>query len=195
MPVRRIAALAEGQAAEGARVPVEGVVSAARAAPAASAFAAPVSGRACVCFEVRVGDASFADPMWREHLVWCASVPFTLSDASGSLHVLADHAVIALELTRFVDLPSGHPLLARANLAARIGRQAREGAVAVGDRIWVAGVLVSEPDPDGAARVDALPGADIFRGAAAPTRLALTGTSRHPLLLTNIRDLAAGWAP
>jgi hypothetical protein len=159
---------------------------------------APLSGRVCVLYEVRIIRAISFEP--GKVLLWNpdTSAPgwrtqdarsFAIVDDSGRAGVEPGGIEIDLVLPfqLYIDQIRGEPTpywrqtlteLLMANGPVCVS----EFALAPGDRATIAGVTTTQPDPDGAARVRD------YRGHA-PMRPVLGGSQREPLLVSNIPRL------
>jgi E3 Ubiquitin ligase len=184
-------------APEGQRVELVGVVQ------PAETLEAPLTGRACVHYEVEIDgerSAMYA-PTYRARGPFGAgssgrggvvrevrSVPFAIEDETGRALIDPGHArftiaisersmTLAAPTARQQALLRSHGMYGRENLF-------REAILEVGTRVAVIGTAVREPDPDGAAHVTG------YRDA--PTRLRLGGSTQHPLEIRALGDAEAG---
>lgn len=145
----------------------------------------PLTGRACVYYEVRVGEGKRGGI---SVLYERRGVPFMLVDGHSRAIVIPTHAELSLDFD--AETWSGtfdDPTPREAELLQRHGKrgagwlfnkrlQYREAVVEVGERIAVLASGVREPDPD------AVPGS--YRGPS-PTRLVLSGTAKSPIVLSD----------
>ena len=171
-------------AAEGVIVHLAGVI-----APGET-IEAPLTGRACVHYEleiqgeargqnrIRPGVATRLPPRARdEH-----RIAFAIDDGTGRALIDPGGVWVRLEIEISErQMTLGEPSAIQRRLAEAHGMSSRgalfrEGVLAVGDRVAVIGTAVREPDPDGAARATA------YRGDA-PTRLRLSGTPKRRLVI------------
>jgi hypothetical protein len=151
---------------EGSEVWVRGVV-----VPTAPVIRAPLTGRACVFYEV-TGEQYVAGAGWQRSHHEVGGEPFALDDGTGVAAV--DAAGAQLELTaRAVHGWAGD----HANPI-----RTREAIIAPGSKLLVIGRAVREPDPEGASRADG------YRSAP-PTRLRFACSPRAPLYVSDRRDV------
>ena len=169
-------------AAEGVVVHLVGVI-----APGET-IEAPLSGRACVHYEleilgaargqnrIRPGVATRLPPRVRE----ARSVAFAIDDGTGRALIDPSGARFTIQISER-QMRLGEPSEVHRRLASLHGMRDgadlfREGVLGVGARVAVIGMVVREPDPDGAARAAG------YRGDA-PTRLRLGGSATQPLVI------------
>ena len=160
---------------------------------------APVSGRACVYYEVAVRrhrGLETTDWLEFEHQVLAEtrSVRFALDDGTGRTIIDPSHVelLIGCDVDHWYhpgdpETAAEEALLARHTYAPRgllFAKRLRftESIIEVGERIAVVGIATREPDPDA-------PPSPEYRGAPA-TRPRLTGTVRHPIFLSDEPALA-----
>jgi hypothetical protein len=146
-------------------------------------LAAPLSGRACVCYATqalaRQRDVGSDEIILRGS----ASVPFVIDDGSGHALVTATGAQLALVIDHIE--PNEAITQARADELGfedrPLGRvDLQEGVIEVGARVAVLGSGTREPDPDAQGEAD-------YRSAAG-LRLCLTSSRRFPLIISNQPD-------
>lgn len=154
-----------------------------RVAPCGELLRAPLTGRRCVFYRVRVVEDDVAV------LVEERGVPFVLDDGSGRAIVVPDFTEAALHHVQVGAASAGIGINRReAALLARHGQAPNdvvgpralafeEALIAPDESITVVGQGTREPD------TEALP-ADPYRGAK-PSRLRLASSPRHPLLITD----------
>jgi hypothetical protein len=145
---------------------------------------APLTGRACVYYIAAIDE--YDGNAWRKRVTECRAVAFVIEDGTGRAIVEPTSARVALVAahTRKSDAPTAREeaLLARHN-PARLSvpgpRQLRvaEAVIAIGEQVAVLGSGIREPDPGGVA-------ASAYRGLP-PTRLRLTSSARHPLMISD----------
>lgn len=160
---------------------------------------APLSGRPCVYYDVRVQrhrglETSDFFELEHELIAERRTVPFVLDDGTGRAIIDASHGDVGIgvDLERWSDIndpltPQEEAFLARHGESKRgliLGKKLRfaESIIEVGERIAVVGTAVREPDPDA-------PPSEAYRGAPA-TRPVLTGTRRDPLLVSDEAEFA-----
>ena len=155
---------------------------------------APFSGTPCVYYTARVDRARDPGPpggavtdaeLWEPLASETRAVSFVIADQTGRALIEPTAARVELrpepsvELDRAAELTaSQREFLARHQIAAQ-GAQLRyhETRIAIGEAIAVFGSGSREPDPDA-------PPADDYRGEPL-TRLRLTSSAKHPLLISN----------
>jgi hypothetical protein len=146
---------------------------------------APLSGRRCLYYVATIEQSKYGTDIWTPLATEQSCVPFAVTDASGRAIVDATHAHVALEFdhqseSRTVEEldDAQRTLLARQRIDPlhRLLRYA-EAIVTDGKRVSVLGAGTREPDPDA-------PPESAYRGAQ-PTRLRLTGSRRHPLVMSD----------
>jgi hypothetical protein len=151
---------------EGSEVWVRGVV-----VPTAPVMRAPLTGRACVFYEITAEQLGPGGQWQRSHHE-VGGEPFALDDGTGVAAV--DAAGAQLELTeRAIHGWAGdhvNPI------------RTREAIITPGSKLLVVGRAVREPDPDGASRADG------YRSAS-PTRLRFACSPRAPLYISDRRDV------
>src|SRR5262245_21217315 len=144
---------------------------------------APISGRPCIAFAENVvvhgGNTSKTFRV-------TGGAPFMLEDDSGRALVDPAKARISLETANSVQagtlddpIPSAAALLERHGQRLGSFREVfyREAVIVDGDRLAVLGAGTREPDPDA-------PPAESYRGDP-KTRLRLTSSKKHPLVITD----------
>jgi len=158
LPARRLVSIADFPEGRPARI-VGRVVD-------GPCLTAPLSGRACVFYEVVVEEYRSMGKLhsWHPIIQEADGVPFVLDDGTGLAHVDPDGAGLAVRRDSITESGTfDEPTQAELEFLARHGQQGkgvvfnralryREGALEIGETIAVAGVGVREPDPDGAAR-------------------------------------------
>jgi hypothetical protein len=152
---------------------------------------APLSGRPCVYYTARLEREPDATGPGGEAMPWTTvasetrAVAFVIEDETGRALVEPTAAKVELRFEPSVELGDGPGLtadqrayLARHHVTAQ-GAKLRysEALISIGEAIAVFGSGAREPDPDASP-------ADDYRGER-PTRLRLTSSSRHPLLISN----------
>jgi hypothetical protein len=154
---------------------------------------APFSGKPCVYYAAQVERARDPGPgcIVNEAEIWeplaneTRAVAFLIADDTGRALVEPTAARVELcrepsiELDSAIELTSGQrEFLARHQVTAQgVRLRYTETRIAIGEAIAVFGSGAREPDPD------ARPPED-YRGEQ-PTRLLLTSSARHPLLISN----------
>jgi hypothetical protein len=146
----------------------------------------PITGRACVYYDVKVVDESHATKRWpsiRER----RGVPFVLVDGNARVVVDPYHVELALDFdVHHTAGTSDKHTAAEAALLARHGRAGRgwilnkglryeEAVIAIGETIEVLGTAIREMDPEAA-----LP-----RYRDPQTRMVLSGTQRCPVVISD----------
>ena len=150
---------------------------------------APLSGRACVYYHVKVSKFDIDGRGRSRSLTESQGVAFVLADETGRAIVEPAYAKVAIvhdhEHSTDAFTP---PTPEEAALLERHGRRAEgllgirsyvfeEGVIEPGERVAVLGAGVREPDPD--AQPDSA-----YRGVQ-PTRLRLTSSAHYPLLISD----------
>jgi CBS domain-containing protein len=163
---------------------------------------APLTGRPCVAYVVRV-DEKRADrrwSRWRERLHEVRGVPFTIDDGTGRALIDPSRSTLLLHMdstTRSGRFDSATPVeesfLARHQFASTgwfldKTLRDREGVIEAGERVAIVGRGLRQPDPDAAADPHGAPG-------MLPTRVVIAGTAQQPVLVTDREDLIDGSAP
>lgn len=180
-PMKRIAELGDDQLGK--------VVG--RARGLVETLEAPLTGRRCVYFSVTVEEhrSNGKTHQWRTVIREARGVPFMLEDNSGRALIDATAARIAVD---FDDKSQSgtfdDPTPAEKAFLERHGQKGqgwlfnrklryREAVIAEGETIAVLGAGTREPDPDA-------PPTEAYRGDA-PTRLRLTSSRKHPLVISD----------
>jgi hypothetical protein len=155
----------------------------------------PISGRACVFFEVVVEEyrSSGKSGTWHRVASELRAVAFLVTDGTGRALVDPTAARVSLELDEETEsgtfddpTPSESAFLARHRVegATWIGSNKRlryrEFVIAAGDVVAVAGVGTRELDPDAGTSGEG------YRDV--PMRLALRSTADEPLLISDRSD-------
>ncbi|HSK02968.1 MAG TPA: hypothetical protein VK932_17070 [Kofleriaceae bacterium] len=157
---------------------------------------APLTGRRCVYYLaiVEAFEAGSTPDSWRELAREARGVRFAIEDGTGRAIVDPDGARVDVDLDR--TSTSGtfeEPTAAQAAFLERHGvtltgwsssrrLRYREGAFEIGEPIAVMCRPVREPDPGAASR-------EVGYRDAPGTRLRVGGSARHPILLSDARDL------
>lgn len=158
------------------------------AQPVDRVLQSPLTGRPCVYYVARVEECS-SQGNWIPKFEEADGVPFLLTDPSG--HAIVDPSSATIALTFDSDSRSGtfdDPTPAEAAFLAKVGGEGKgwllnkklrytEAVIEPGERIAVLGSGIREPDPHGKR-------AEGYRSAA-PTRLRLTSSPRHPLAISD----------
>jgi hypothetical protein len=162
-----------------------------RARGTGEVLTAPLSGRLCVYFVATVEErrSTGKSSYWKMIIRETRGVPFMLEDDGGRALVDATAARIAIDFDgksqsgTFDDpTPAEHAFLARHSQRGQgwvFNRtlRYREAVIADGETIAVLGAGTREPDPDA-------PPTEAYRGEA-PTRLRLTSSRKHPLVISD----------
>jgi hypothetical protein len=151
---------------EGSEVWVRGVV-----VPTAPVMRAPLTGRACVFYEI-TGEQYVPGAGWQRTHHEVGGDPFALDD--GTAVAAVDAAGAQLELTE-------RAIYGWAGDHANPIRT-REAIIAPGSKLLLIGRAVREPDPEGASRAEG------YRSAT-PTRLRFACSPRAPLYISDRRDV------
>jgi len=154
---------------------------------------APFSGAPCVYYTARVERARDPAPpggvtdeaeLWQPLATETRAVAFVLEDETGRALVEPTAAKVELRLQPRAELgaaeltPGQRAFLTRHHLDAPGSRlRYTEAVIAIGQVLAVFGSGAREPDP-------AAPPSDDYRGER-PTRLRLTSSARHPLLISD----------
>jgi hypothetical protein len=162
---------------------------------------APLTGRACVYYVTKVEEqrSTGRGSTWTTLIKERAGVPFLLDDGSGRAIVDPEGAEVALELdsrSRSGTFDDASP--AEEAFLERHGRSSKgflfnktirytEAVIKPGESISVLGSGVREPDPQGTP-------AEGYR-AEPPTRLRLTSSHQHPLVISDDPDDAPALSP
>jgi hypothetical protein len=167
--------------ADGAVAAVSGTVY-----PADRPFAAPLSGRACIYYEVEIQAFDSSSLMWATVHSECAGQDFLIQDATGTALVRSGRWMISVKR----DAPFANAswsetdpvldrFLQRVDLLDPRRRQlrCRERLLLAGERVAVSGPGMREPDPE----PRATPGG--YRAVA--LRLTLHGGCARPLYITD----------
>jgi hypothetical protein len=175
-----------GQVPEGTEVRIRG-----RVEPLSPPGQAPLTGRACVFYEVIVEEKRGGkNKHWVRVIREIHGVPFAVVDDTGRAIVDASGAKLALHhdvTTRSGTLDDAdareQALLARHNIAATgwvFNKTMRysEAVIEPGETVVVAGQGIREPDPDAVGQV-----AGYREGL--PTRLRLTSSATFPLYVSD----------
>jgi len=158
---------------------------------------APLSGRPCVYYAVRVerlrtpdaaaelAATTAAAASWVVIASETRFVSFLIQDETGralieptAAKVELSGAEVPVELGPAELTPRHREFLARHQVAEPSARlRCSEAVIAIGEAIAVVGSGIREPDPDAAP-------VDHYRGDP-PTRLRLTSSPKHPLFISN----------
>jgi hypothetical protein len=155
---------------------------------------APLSGRVCVHYIAVVERHHRQNHFWETVARETAGVPFVLEDSTGRAVVDATGATVTLDFdslgtSRVGDEPTDEPTdLETAFLKRHLttGKRwwlskcelrYREAVIEIGETVAVVGEGTREPDPDAAPTGG-------FRDPP-PTRLRLTSSRKHPLIITD----------
>jgi hypothetical protein len=162
------------------------------ATPIDVTLTAPLSGRPCVMYIARVEEQhrSGKTTTWRTKVREAQSVRFVLADGSGRAIIDPTGAELALEFDSrsrsgtFDDPTPAEKAFLERHMQSGSGflgfnRTLRysEAIIEVGEQVAVLGQGIREPDPDA-------PPVDAYRGDA-PTRLRLTSSAQHPLVISD----------
>ncbi|HWO18404.1 MAG TPA: GIDE domain-containing protein [Kofleriaceae bacterium] len=158
---------------------------------------APLTGRRCVYYVAIVEEfeAGSTPDSWRELTREARGVQFTIEDGTGRAIVDPEGARVDVDLDRTAS--SGaleEPTAAQAAFLERRGVKLtgwssnrtlryREGVFEVGEPIAVMCRPMREPDPGAASR-------EVGYREAPSTRLRVGGSARHPILLSDARELS-----
>jgi hypothetical protein len=149
---------------------------------------APLSGRRCLYYVVAIEQSKYGTDVWSALGREERSVAFFVEDATERAIVDANHARVALEfdhetISRSVEEldDAQRALLARQRINP-LHRTLRymEAILDAGEIVSVLGAGTREPDPD-------RPPESAYRGNQ-PTRLRLTSSRRHPLVISDDPD-------
>lgn len=178
-----------GQLPEGVRGRIVG-----RAYPLMEPLQAPLTGRPCVYFiatlEQRVQHGKTSS--WRTVVTDSRAQVFGVRDESGRAIVDPSLARISLDFdnkstsgTFDNPTPAEEAFLARHNQTGKSWvfnkyLRYREAIIGVDEPVAILGSGIREPDPDA-------PPAEAYRGDA-PTRLRLTSSAAHPLVISDSHD-------
>ena len=174
-----------GELAEGQRARIGGTARA-----LGETLEAPLTGRPCVAFDVRVeerrtylptGFAPTDSKIWRLLAIEQGGVPFAIEDSSGRALVDPAHADIVLELDAAQEVGEtsarATAFCARHGIViARKHLRYREGVIAIGESVAVLGEGVREPDRKAAPAS--------YRGDQ-PTVMRLSSSAKRPLAIAN----------
>jgi len=157
---------------------------------------APLTGRRCVYYLAIIEEfeAGSTPDSWREIAREARGVRFAIEDGTGRAIVDPDGARVDVELDR--TLQSGsleEPTAAQRAFLERQGVQLtgwsfnktlryREGVFEIGEPIAVMCLPIREPDPGAASR-------EVGYREAPGSRLRVGGSARHPILLSDSREL------
>ena len=164
-----------------------------RAHPVGEPLIAPMTGRRCVYYEVKVEGKGVAPSPGKMSVIAAETraIPFLLNDGTGRAHVVPDGADVLVDFDARSDF-SPQPLVVTPDHMAFYARHGktvlggiygtelryREAVIEVEDMITILGAGVREPDPDPAP------------GSAGPrSRMRFASTPPHPLLITD------DWSP
>jgi hypothetical protein len=186
-PLAKINALAEGRPGK--------IVGAVR--PFEQVLTAPLSGRRCVYWIVRVEQRRHTGKSshWRKIIEEHQGVPFTVDDGTGHAIVDARNAKIALDTdmrtksgTFDNPTPQETEFLSRHRVSGQglvFNKQLRyaEAVIEENEVVAVLGAGVREPDPGA-------PPADAYRGEQ-PTRVRMTSSPQHPLVVSDSPSVTA----
>lgn len=147
---------------------------------------APISGRPCVCYAIEV-DGLEPSPSgdgtqeWRRLVTEHGGVPFQVRDASGRARV--DPAASELTIRTGEKTDERHDgarryLLGKGHPPPHQRFHLREGIIAAGARVAVAGMGVRVPDT-------APPMAEVGYRSGSDVILAMSGTRRLPLFISD----------
>jgi hypothetical protein len=166
-----------------------------RAYPLMQPIIAPLSGRECVYFIARVEQRTQNDDgsdSWGPVVNESRGVPFGIQDSSGRAIIDATDARIALEfdgssrMRAFGDKTEvERAFLARHGMVSIMARgdlRYSEAIIGVDEVVAVLGAGVREPDPDASPTGG-------YRGEM-PTRLRLTSSAAHPLVISDAPSVA-----
>lgn len=157
---------------------------------------APLTRRRCVYYVAIVDEfvAGSTPDSWRELAREARGVQFTIEDGTGRAIVDPDgaHADVDLDRTSTSNLVEA-PTAAQAAFLERKGVKLtgwssgttlryREGVFEVGEPIAIMCRPMREPDPGAASR-------EVGYREAPGTRLRVTGSARHPILLSDSREV------
>jgi hypothetical protein len=148
---------------------------------------APLSRRRCVYYRVEVEQRS--GDRWRRVLFETHSIPFVIDDGTGRAVFDPAHARVSLtddareSSGTFDDATPREQALLRSHglrsqgIVFNKNLRYREAVIEIGETVAIAGCGVREFDPDA--------GAGAGYRDAAPTRVRLKGSRRHPLLISD----------
>ena len=157
---------------------------------------APLTGRRCVYYVAIVEEfeAGSTPDSWRELAREARGVQFAIEDGTGRAIVDPDGARVDVDLDRTSRSGSlEEPTAAQVAFLERQGvtltgwsfnktLRYREGVFEVGEPIAIMCRPMREPDPGAASR-------EVGYREAPGTRLRVGGSARHPILLSDSRDL------
>ena len=167
-----------------------------RAYPLTEALRAPLSGRPCVYFIARVEERNTDSDgdTWVKLVDEYRGVPFGIQDGSGRAIIDATKARLALDFDGtsqsrpFGDMSKSEveqAFLARHGVTGKRYSTLRytEAIIGVDEAVAVLGAGVREPDPDASPT-------GAYRGEL-PTRLRLTSSAAHPLVISDAPSTTA----
>jgi hypothetical protein len=157
---------------------------------------APLTGRRCVYYVaiVEAFEAGSTPDSWRELAREARGVPFAIEDGTGSALVDPDGARVDVDLDRtstsgsFEDPTTAQAAFLERRRVKLTGWSSnrtlryREGVFEIGEPIAVMCQPMREPDPGAGSR-------EVGYREAPGTRLRVGGSAKHPILLSDSRDL------